>query len=103
MNRTTAVLIFLAAMTGSPVLQAADPDAAMCRGDYPVLLMTEQECRQHIRSVESLRTSGQFKALESLRRQHAELLRERAAACLCIDNAPDALPTQHVALSETDC
>jgi len=103
MYRTTSSLIFLAAAISSPGLQAAGPDMAMCRGDYAVPLMTEQECRQHLRQVKSLRTKGQTQALASLQRQHAELLHERAAACLCIENVPGGMPAQQLALVEPDC
>ena len=103
MKKATAGLIFLAAMSSSPGLQAAEPDEALCRGPYPVLLVTAQECRQHIKQVKSLRSKGQTQALDTLLRQHAELLQARAAVCPCIESKPDVIPAQQLALLETDC
>jgi hypothetical protein len=103
MKQTAAALIFLAALMNSSGLLAASPDEALCRGAYPVLLMTPQECRHYLHQVKSLRSRGQIGALDALQRQHAELLQERAAACPCIENQTYTLPAQQVALIEPDC
>ena len=103
MKRLMAGLVFLAALTSAPGLLAAGPDEALCRGDYPVLLMTPQECRQHVRRVKSLQARGQTEALRALQRQHAELLQERAAVCPCMEDQPQPDPTLQIARAETDC
>jgi hypothetical protein len=103
MKQLMAGLVFLAALTSAPGLLAAGADEALCRGDYPVLLMTPQECRQHVRQVKSLQVRGQAEALHVLRRQHAELLHERAAVCQCMESHPQIAPVLHIAHAETDC
>jgi len=86
-----------------PGLQAAGSDEALCRGDYPVMLMTELECRLYASQVKTLRSQGQTRALASLQQQHAEQLRERAAICPCMDPDPEATLPQHVVLLDPDC
>jgi len=103
MKQSTAGLVFLAALTSTSGLQAASPEEALCRGDYPVMLMTDFECRQHVRQVKLLRAKGQTQALQALQQQHAELLRERAAVCPCMEHAPEATPKQQLVSLGTDC
>jgi hypothetical protein len=103
MKQLMAGLVFLAALTSAPGLLAAGADEALCRGDYPVLLMTPQECRQHVRRVKLLQVRGQAEALHVLQRQHAELLHERAAVCQCMESQPQIAPVLHIAHAETDC
>jgi len=103
MKQLMAGLIFLVALTGAPGLLAAGPDEALCKGSYPVLLMTPQECRQYVRRVKSLDARGQTEALHALQRQHAELLHERAAVCPCMEGQPQPGPALQMARAETDC
>jgi hypothetical protein len=87
-----------------PVVSAhAGEDDALCRGAYPVLLMTVQECRSYIRQVKELRSTGQVIALANLQQRHAEQLDERAAICPCVKPKPKALPPQHVVMLDPDC
>lgn len=62
---------------------AGAPDAPVCRGSYPVLLMTEMECRLYSHQVQLLQARGNHEALAALKVQHDKLLGERAAACPC--------------------
>ncbi|MFZ0106795.1 MAG: hypothetical protein WAK92_08030 [Thiobacillus sp.] len=103
MKQLTAGLVFLAALTSASGLLAAGPDETLCRGGYPVLLMTPQECRQHVRRVKSLQARGQTEALHTLQRQHAQLLQERATVCPCMEGQPQPGPTLLIARAETDC
>lgn len=103
MKQLMVGLVFLAALTSAPGLLAAGPDEALCRGGYPVLLMTPQECRQHVRRVKSLQARGQTEALRTLQWQHAELLQERAAVCPCMEGQPQSGPALQIARAETDC
>lgn len=103
MKQLMAGLVFLAALTSAPGLLAAGADEALCRGDYPVLLMTPQECRQHVRQVKSLQARGQIEALHTLQRRHAELLHERAAVCPCMEGQLQSGPALQIARAETDC
>ena len=103
MKQLMAGLVFFAALTSAPGLLAAGPDEALCRGGYPVLLMTPLECRQHVRRVKSLEARGQTEALQALQRQHAQLLHERAAVCPCMEGQPQSGPALQVARAETDC
>jgi hypothetical protein len=90
-------------LTSAAGLLAAGPDEALCRGDYPVLLMTPQECRQHVRRVKSLQARGQTEALRTLQWQHAQLLQERAAVCPCMEGQLQPGPALQIARAETDC
>jgi hypothetical protein len=70
--------------------QAAEVDESMCRGAYPVLLMTSAECRMHLARVRVLEALGDRDGLAETRRQQALLLDERALVCGCAqgDDAP---------------
>jgi hypothetical protein len=84
--------------------QASEPDLALCRGAYPVMLMTEQECRLYIRQVQTLQSQGQIQALATLQQQHAEQLSERAAICPCMmGREPQVIAPQQLALLEPGC
>jgi hypothetical protein len=83
--------------------QAAVTDETLCRGAYPVLLMTEQECRSYIQQVKALQATGQANALETLKQHHAEQLDERAAICPCMETKPKAVAPQHVVMLDPDC
>lgn len=82
---------------------AADADEALCRGSYPVLLMTEQECRLYVRQVRDLQQAGRVDALAALQQQHFAQLRERAAICPCMDPKPQAIAPQHLVMLDSDC
>lgn len=101
-RRVANVIVLVGAMA-PPGLQAAGSDEALCRGDYPVMLMTELECRLYARQVETLRSQGQIRALANLQQQHAEQLRERAAICPCMDLDPEVAFPQQVVLLDPDC
>lgn len=103
MKQLMAGLVFLAALMSAPGLLAAGPDEALCKGGYPVLLMTPQECRQHVRRVKSLQARGQTEALRALQQQHTELLHERAAVCPCIEDQLQSGPALQMARADTDC
>ena len=83
--------------------QAAGGDEALCRGSYPVLLMTEQECRAYTRQVMALKSAGQLSALATLQQQHALQLDARAATCPCMDSKSKAAAPQHLVMLEPDC
>ena len=103
MKRAIQVLVVMAAAASAPPLLAATGDDALCRGGYAFTLMTPAECRSYVRQVKTLRARGERQALDELRRQHAELLRERAAACPCVDGQPVVAPRQQVALADPSC
>ena len=95
--------MFLAGLTSMTEVRAAGPDEALCRGPYPVMLMTDRECRLYLDEVKTLRSKGQFQKLATLQRQHAEQLNERAAACPCMESAPKATVPQHIVMLDPDC
>lgn len=103
MKRTMRVVVPLAAAMMAPQLHAGASDEALCRGGYAFTLMTPAECRSYVREVKSLRARGEARALDELTRQHEALLRERAAACPCIDGQPVETPRQQVALNDPSC
>ena len=103
MKRAIRLLVLMAAAASTPPLHAAAGDEALCRGGYAFTLMTPAECRSYVRQVKTLRARGETRALDELSRQHAELLRERAAACPCVDGQPVVAPRQQVALAEPPC
>ena len=82
---------------------AAGNDEALCRGNYPILLMTEQECRAYVGQIRTLASKGQTNALSALQLQHAEQLSERAAICPCMENKFHAVPPQHLVMLDPDC
>lgn len=98
------VAVLAGCLMSAPGLQAAEPDEALCRGSYPVMLMTDVECRLYIRQVQALRAQGRTRALAALQRQHDEQLRERAAICLCLEGKPEvAAPQLVVLLDDSGC
>jgi len=103
MKRTTLVVALLAAMTAASGAHAAGANEALCRGEYAIMLMTDAECRQYVRQVEALRAEGETRPLQRVMQEHAELLRERAAACPCIGGQPTEAPRQQVALIDPGC
>lgn len=78
-GRRVAALALLAACHA----QAAEVDESMCRGAYPVLLMTPAECRMHVARVRALEARGDKDGLTETLRQQVLLLDERALACGC--------------------
>lgn len=98
----TALLFLISSLPMANAL-AAMPDEAACRGTYPVLLMTEQECHAYIRQVKALELSGQRRALATLQKQHAEQLSARAAVCPCIESKPRSVVPQQVVMLDPDC
>jgi hypothetical protein len=83
--------------------QAAGGDEALCRGSYPVLLMTAKECSAYTRQVMALQSTGHLSALATLQQQHALKLEARAATCPCMDSKPKATAPQHLVMLEPDC
>lgn len=83
--------------------QALDKDETLCRGNYPVLLMTEKECQTYAGQIRSLQSAGQSSALTALQRQHAEQLNDRAAVCPCMENKIRVAPPPHLVMLEPDC
>jgi len=98
-----AGLMILSSSLSVATAQAAGGDEALCRGNYPVLLMTEQECGAYTRQVMALRSAGQLGALETLQQQHALQLDARAATCPCMDSKSKAAAPQHLVMLEPDC
>jgi photosystem II stability/assembly factor-like uncharacterized protein len=98
-----AGLMLMAGSFPAAAAQATGGDEALCRGNYPVLLMTEQECISYTRQVLSLQSTGQVSALATLQRQHALKLSERAATCPCMDSKPKAAAPQHLVMLDPDC
>jgi photosystem II stability/assembly factor-like uncharacterized protein len=98
-----AGVMILASIMTTLTAHAAEAEEALCRGTYPVLLMTEQECSSYIRQVKDLQSTGQVIALASLRQQHAAQLDERAAICPCIKPKPQAVAPQHLVMLDPDC
>lgn len=92
----------LAVSTTGAAAQTTAQESALCRGGYPVLLMTDLECTLYLRRVHALRAAGQSESLQRLQRQHAELLRERAAACPCALQE-ETSPALQVALLAPEC
>jgi len=76
---------------------AASPEGLLCRGAYPVLLMTEMECRLYAQQVRLLQTQGNTKALAVLKQQHDRLMAERATTCPCATQRTDDAPAIVVA------
>ena len=96
-------LMLLESSSPGVAAQATGGDEALCRGSYPVLLMTEQECSAYTRQVMALQSTGQISALASLHQQHALQLVERAAICPCMDPKPKAAVPQHLVMLDPDC
>lgn len=85
--------------------QASPSDEALCRGSYPVMLMTAQECGTYARQVHTLQSQGQIDALQELQRRHAKQLVERAAVCPCMMGQKPEVPQapQRLVMLESDC
>ncbi len=98
-----AVLMLMASSLPAAAAQATGGDEALCRGSYPVLLMTEQECRAYTRQVMALQSAGQLSALATLQQQHALQLDRRAATCPCMDSKYKVTVPQHLVMLEPDC
>jgi hypothetical protein len=95
--------MFLAGLTSVTEARAAEPDEALCRGPYPVMLMTERECRLYVDEVQALRSQGRLQKLAAVQQQHAGQLNERAAACLCVEQSAQAIAPQQVVMLDPDC
>ena len=95
--------MFLAGLTSMTEVRAAEPDEALCRGPYAVMLMTERECRRYVDEVQALRSQGRSQKLAAVQQQHAEQLNERAAACSCAEQSPQAIAPQQVVMLDPDC
>lgn len=80
--KETVKTAFLATMLFAPGVQAATPEEAACLGGYRVMLMTASECRGYIEQLQRL----QGEALDLLKKQHEEILRQRAASCGCAES-----------------
>lgn len=91
----------MAIMSGGA--HAAALDEALCRGEYPVMLMTEAECRAHVRHVETLQARGDGRTLLKVQQEHARLLNERAEACRCVFPQTEGAYVEHTAALNTDC
>jgi hypothetical protein len=102
-GRFAVGLMLMAGSLSATAAQATKGDEALCRGSYPVLLMTEQECISYTRQVLALQSTGQVRALATLQQQHELKLRERAAICPCSDAKPNAAAPQHLVMLEPDC
>lgn len=96
-SSTGGGFVALALLAAFPV-QAADVDSAMCRGAYPVPLMTPGECETHVAHLRALEARGDKAALAEALRQHALLLDERALACGCA--LTEAEPARVAAFSD---
>lgn len=82
LQRAVAVgVLGYAAMTAG--FAAWGGDAEGCRGGYPVLLMTPEECRGYLDQLDAVRARADRLAELELREWHTALLIERAAACPC--------------------
>jgi hypothetical protein len=95
--------MFLAGLTSMTEVHAAEPDEALCRGPYPVMLMTERECRLYLDEVQALRSRGRLEKLAVVQQQHAEQLNERAAACSCVEKSAQVVAPQQVVMLDPDC
>lgn len=97
--------IILAGILPMTNAQASPSDEALCKGSYPVMLMTAQECGMYARQFHTLQSQGQVNALEELQRQHAEQLVERAAVCPCMMGQKPEVPQapQRLVMLESDC
>ena len=73
--------MFLASVIPAVTAHAAGAEEALCRGTYPVLLMTEQECRSYIRQVKALQSTGQVHRVGKLAAASRRAIGERAAIC----------------------
>ena len=70
-----------AALTTGTSALAQDTD--VCRGGYPMLLMTPAECQAYLKQVGEVRARSDRMAELDLREWHTSLLIERAEACPC--------------------
>lgn len=77
-----AGLVFLAATLPMAGAQAAG-GTAICQGDYPMLLMTQKECRSYLRALRAAKARADQLAVLDLQEWHAQLLIERSQACPC--------------------
>jgi len=98
-----AGVMLLGSFISAAGAQAAGTDETLCRGTYPVLLMTEQECHSYIQQIKVLQSTGQDLALASLQQHHTEQLVERAAICPCMEPKPKAAAPQRVVMLDPDC
>ena len=96
------ILVGILPMTNA---QASSSDEALCKGSYPVMLMTARECGTYTRQLHTLQSQGHVNALEELQRQHAEQLAERAAICPCMMGQKPEVPQapQRLVMLESDC
>jgi hypothetical protein len=95
MKRNHASLAALFLLTASAQGLAADRE--LCQAGYPVMLMTENECKAYLVIRTRLQGSGDVAALQLLDSRMQDQLMERAAACPCA-----ALGPVKVALSQND-
>jgi len=102
-ERLAAGVMFLTGLLSTAEVLATDSDKSLCRGPYPIMLMTDKECRLYLDEVKALRSKGQLKKLAILQQQHAEQLNERAVACPCMETTPKVIEPQHVVMLDPDC
>ena len=102
-GRLVAAVMFLTGLLSTAEVLATDSDKSLCRGPYPIMLMTDRECRLYLDEVKALRSKGQLKKLAILQQQHAEQLNERAVACPCMETTPKVIDPQHVVMLDPDC
>ena len=102
-ERLAAGVMFLTGLMSTAEALATEPDQALCRGPYPIMLMTDGECRLYLDEVKALRSKGQFQKLAILQQRHTEQLNERAVACPCMESIPKAIAPQHVVMLDPDC
>lgn len=75
--------LLCAASVASAAETAGNSDAQLCRGAYPVMLMTDMECRLYLQQKRLLQAQGNARALVLLKQQHDSLMADRAARCPC--------------------
>lgn len=102
-ERLAAGVMFLTGLLSTAEVLATEPDKSLCRGPYPIMLMTDGECRLYLDEVKVLRSKGQLRKLAILQQQHTEQLNERAVACPCMESTLKAIAPQHVVMLDPDC
>jgi hypothetical protein len=102
-ERLAAGVMFLTGLFSTAEVLATEPDKSLCRGPYPIMLMTDGECRLYLDEVKVLRSKGQLRKLAILQQQHTEQLNERAVACPCMESTLKAIAPQHVVMLDPDC
>jgi hypothetical protein len=71
--------------------QVSASDRELCQGGYPVMLMTDTECRIYLATRTALQKSGDTVAAQLLDAHIRDQLAERAEACPCAMANPSRL------------